>query len=113
MSDQTSNPRFRLGQRITGYCTDGEAFTGYIVGFAGEKKKTGPLARVRCENNTYAVAKLNTCHPMDVDTIKHKKNTFLAAASRVSPVLYFKNDKARRDFLEALWTELADFTDKD
>jgi hypothetical protein len=105
---------FRLGQKIRGYLTDGMPFDGYIIGFAGEKKKYGPLARVKFYNSKETgLAVLNSCHPMEVEKITHKKNTFLAAASRVSPILHFKNTKAQRDFLEAFWQELCDFTEKD
>lgn len=105
---------FRIGQRISGYLQDGMPFLGYIIGFAGSTKKDGPLARVKFYNTKgHGVAMLNTCHPMDVNEITHKRDTFLAAASRVGPSLYFKNSKAQRDFLEAFWRELADFTQKD
>lgn len=105
---------FRLGQKITGYLTDGYPFDGYIIGFAGETKKHGPLARVKFyTSDEVGLARLNTCHPMEVEKIKHSKKTFLAAASRVSPVLAFKNDKAQRDYLERLWVELCDFTEKE
>jgi hypothetical protein len=105
---------FRLGQKISGYLTDDMPFDGYIIGFAGQTKKHGPLARVKFYNaEGTGVARLDTCHPMEVEKIKHSKKTFLAAASRVSPVLAFKNPKARRDYLERLWIELCDFTDKE
>ena len=104
---------FRLGQKISGYLTDGMPFDGYIIGFAGENKKQEPLARVKFYNTEETgVARLDTCHPMEVDRVKHSKKTFLAATSRVGPVLAFKNDKAKRDYLDRLWIELCDFTEK-
>ena len=104
---------FQIGQKLTGYLDNDMPFDGYIISFAGEDKKLGPKAVVKFYNSEgTGIALLNTCHPMEVDKISHSKKSFLAAASRVGPVLYFKDAKARRDFLEVFWEELCLYTDK-
>ena len=106
--------QFSIGNRVSGYLTDDLPFLGYIVGFNGvEKGSKRPLIRVRIagrDPEVYDIAYLDSCHPMPLDHISHNKASFLAAASRCSPVLYFKNIKARRDYLEGLWDELVNFS---
>lgn len=105
---------FSIGNRVSGYLTDGLPFLGYISAFKGEEKKTKrPLIMVRiCGSKPakYEIAYLDSCHPMPLNEITHTKETFLAAASRCSPILAFKSHKARRDYLEGLWVELVNFS---
>lgn len=109
---------FQIGDRVSGYLEeDGLPFLGYITSFIPSKSdqdKDNLKANVRIARTTrYDVCLLNTCHPMPLDEAKHNKQSFLAAVSRVSPILYFKDDKARRDFTENLWNELVRFSNND
>jgi hypothetical protein len=106
---------FRIGQRVTGYDTTGMPVTGRISAF-GETPTGLKIARIRYTNDDsgkpkYCDAVLHTLHPLPLDMIKHKKSTFLAAAARISPPKYFKDDVSQRDFLEFFWQELSDYTD--
>jgi hypothetical protein len=107
---------FKLGQRISAYDEEGLPCRGKISGFDGEDTSLGPMAIIRLElkdregKAQYERIRLNTAHPIPVDFACHRKETFLAAASRCGPVLYFKDEKARRDYLEVLWNELCLFS---
>jgi hypothetical protein len=105
---------FVIGQRVSGYLVeDGLAFLGYISGFAGKDATEREMAMVKIESTgEYEKAHVDTFHPMPLDLITHNKQTFLAAASRCSPCLYFKDAKSRRDYLEGLWAELQNYSQK-
>lgn len=110
---------FKIGQLISAYNEEGEACGGRITGFAGEDSKLGPMAMIRLNlkgdngEPLYEKIRLNTAHVLPINYARHRKETFLAAASRCGPFLYFKDDKSRRDYLEALWDELCLFTQEE
>ena len=100
---------FVIGQRVCGYLVeDGLPFIGIITSFGDVHPKTQrAVTTVKIESSgEYCEAYSDTFHPIPLDKVTHSKQTFLAAASRCGPVLYFKDSKARRDFLEGFWFEL-------
>lgn len=106
------NLNFSIGNRVSGYLIDGEAFLGYIISFKGKNEAGRELVMVRLPMAPEGahLAFLDTCHPMPVNQATHTKESFLAAASRCSPCLYFKDEKSRRDYLEGLWNEMVNFS---
>lgn len=106
------NLNFSIGNRVSGYLIDGEAFLGYIIAFKGQNEEGRDLAMVRLAQapEQTELAFLDTCHPMPLNQATHTKESFLAAASRCSPCMYFKDSKARRDYLEGLWAEMVNFS---
>jgi hypothetical protein len=107
---------FRIGLLISAYDEEGLPCFGIISGFDGVDPKMGPMA-IMCLSQSaddgskrYIRVRLDTAHPHQKKYIKHTRQTFLAAVSASSPVLYFKDDKSRRDFAEHLWRQLNDFS---
>lgn len=110
---------FSLGQLISAYDEEGCPCRGRISAFDGTDPELGPMAHISLYikdpngKTRYARIRLDTAHHLPILFARHSKETFLAAASRSGPCLYFKNDKARRDYLETLWDEMCKFSQED